>query len=248
MVEEGGNRYGYQGDMNLTLPYENGYYSNYNNDATDVYPAMSDFGYYYRQITEKIQHSLDNISTMIPDYNIKYNGHSVVGFSWFHGWNDLLATSTVSEYESLLAKLVYSLRKDLGIPNLPFVIGELGQHGQTHVGKSWYNRVEGMRASQARVANCLNNGGCTTGGDLTAMVNHDYPYYNDIPTNYTGNVKLASTSQFVTELGDAPCAPDSLGCGCPQYHYHNNAETYYRIGKSMGDALVELIQGSAIPL
>lgn len=198
---------------------------------------------------DMIQHSLDNIDTIVPNCNTTYpDGYDIAGFAWHQGWNDLLQVETVSDHKHVLAKFIYLVRFDLNILNLPFVIGELGQHGESHIGKSWYNRVEGTKRSQARVVECFTNANstkifndrCTSGGSWAGLQNENYTFYNDIPLSYMGNVKLASTATFVTQLGADPC-PATGSCGCDSYHYHNNAATMYRMGKSMGDALVQLM-------
>ncbi|GKY90997.1 hypothetical protein MPSEU_000072500 [Mayamaea pseudoterrestris] len=73
------------------------------------------------------------------------------GFVWFQGWNDMLTWPTVNEYETNLANLVRDVRHDLHVPSLPFVIGELGQHGPSELmdpSKRWTPRVLAFRKHQ----------------------------------------------------------------------------------------------------
>jgi len=52
------------------------------------------------------------------------------GFVWFQGWNDMFNKDALSEYEGNLVHLINDLRKHLKAPNLPVVVGELGNMGE----------------------------------------------------------------------------------------------------------------------
>lgn len=75
-----------------------------------------------------------------PDYDPK-EGYEIAGFIWFQGFNDLVGpypgdpskkgVKDYSEYSRLLACLIRDLRKDLKVPNMPFVTGVLGVGGET---------------------------------------------------------------------------------------------------------------------
>ena len=52
--------------------------------------------------------------------------NQVAGFVWYQGWNDGCDPQhAVPEYEANLVHLIHDVRRDLGAPKLPFVIGEL---------------------------------------------------------------------------------------------------------------------------
>ncbi len=48
---------------------------------------------------------------------------------WFQGWNDMCTKPAIPEYEDNLVHLVTDLREALERPELPVVIGELGNLG-----------------------------------------------------------------------------------------------------------------------
>jgi hypothetical protein len=54
----------------------------------------------------------------------------LAGFVWFQGWNDMIDDAFTAEYASNLAHLVRDLRKDLGVPDLPVAIAEMGVDGE----------------------------------------------------------------------------------------------------------------------
>ena len=52
----------------------------------------------------------------------------LTGFVWFQGWNDQYGGAE-NEYQSNMEHFINDVRKDLAAPQLPFVIGVMGQNG-----------------------------------------------------------------------------------------------------------------------
>lgn len=71
----------------------------------------------------------------------------LAGLVWFHGWNDMCDPSAIPEYEANLAHLIRDLRREWSSPELPVVIGELGNGG---AGAS--PEMASIRKAQAAVA------------------------------------------------------------------------------------------------
>lgn len=61
---------------------------------------------------------------MIPDYSGQ--GFELSGLVFFQSFNDAIIPECAREYETNLANLIKDLRVDLGVPDMPFVIGETG--------------------------------------------------------------------------------------------------------------------------
>jgi len=86
--------------------------------ARDFRPpsAGGPVGRYYVRMVDDIHASLAAVAGPV----------SVEGFVWYHGWNDGIDPQhAVPEYESNLSALVADVRSDLGIRQLPVVIGEI---------------------------------------------------------------------------------------------------------------------------
>jgi hypothetical protein len=88
---------------------------------------------------EHVRSVLGDIRRIIPDYDPSV-GYQLAGFCWFQGWNDMVDSGTYpnrdkpggySEYTTALAHLIRDVRKDLNVPELPFVVGVLGVGGPT---------------------------------------------------------------------------------------------------------------------
>ncbi len=55
--------------------------------------------------------------------------YEIAGFGWHQGWQDGCAQPMANEYETNMVNFIKDIRKDLGVPNLPFVIGGSGFGG-----------------------------------------------------------------------------------------------------------------------
>ena len=92
-------------------------------------PAI--LGKYYRETLALTKAALANVKTLVPGSDGRYE---LAGFGWHQGWNDRINNQFNAEYESNLAHFIRDIRKDLGVPKLPFVIAETGMSGrdETH--------------------------------------------------------------------------------------------------------------------
>jgi hypothetical protein len=71
-----------------------------------------------------VREALANLSKDFPGYD--GGGYELAGFVWYQGWNDGVDTkNAVPEYEANLVNLIRDVRRDLGAPKLPVVVGEL---------------------------------------------------------------------------------------------------------------------------
>lgn len=96
-------------------------------------------GVYYRQTVAHVKQVLKDIKSVYPDYDSK-QGYQLAGMVWFQGWNDMVDGGTYpqrgdpggyDDYSQVLAHLIRDFRTDLGVQDLPFVIGVMGVNGPT---------------------------------------------------------------------------------------------------------------------
>jgi hypothetical protein len=106
------------------------------------------FGWQYRDMIATILDGLAHISTLIPQYD-EEAGYELAGFVWFQGWNDMISWPKVAEYQFNLANLIRDVRADLDVPNMPFVIGELGMKGLHPTGQGADRYMAMQQAEQA---------------------------------------------------------------------------------------------------
>jgi alpha-galactosidase len=96
-------------------------------------------GRFYRYMVEHVKKVLADPKRVCPAYDAAA-GFEIAGFVWFQGFNDLVDGNTYptgpdgktrdyTKYGEWLADFIRDVRKDLGAPKMPFVIGVLGVGG-----------------------------------------------------------------------------------------------------------------------
>lgn len=83
-------------------------------------------GKYYRDTLQLVRSALNRVGEIVPGSDGRYE---IVGFGWHQGWNDRINDRFNAEYESNMAHFIHDMRRELGKPNLPFVIAETGMTG-----------------------------------------------------------------------------------------------------------------------
>ncbi|MDH3584010.1 MAG: sialate O-acetylesterase [Phycisphaerae bacterium] len=182
-------------------------------------PTMDDikepYGRSYRNMMAEVKQVLSHYETMFPD--LKGKKLQVAGFVWFQGWNDMYGDLGPGEYEANMKRLIQDVRKDLGVPKLPVVIGAMGQN-----------------ASKPAKGNM-------------AVVKRAQFAMNDVP-EFKGNVKTIATDALVDKAAEelyphwkkrfAEWEKTGSDFG---YHYMGSAIWFNRIGRAMGETMLELM-------
>lgn len=96
-------------------------------------------GVFYHRMLAEIKACLAHIEDVVPGYNGQ--GYEILGMAWFQGWNDFgewhlqldgkhVGLAVIDRYAHNLGAMIRDLRRDLDVPDMPFVIGELGVGGR----------------------------------------------------------------------------------------------------------------------
>jgi alpha-galactosidase len=192
--------------------------NNEKNKKNDPLPTPEDikkpYGSSYRAMMAEVKDVTDHYETMFPA--LKGKKLELAGFVWFQGWNDQYGGQ--DEYASNLKHFIQDVRKDLGAPKLPFVVGVMGQNGSKPA----------------------------TGAMLT--IQKAQLAMNDVP-EFKGNVKAIRTDALVDKAAEElyPTWQKNLEAwklvgGDHAYHYLGSAIWFNRIGKAMGEAMLELLK------
>lgn len=77
----------------------------------------------YNRMLSEIRQGLDRVGTEFPQ--LRGMEVRLSGFVWYQGWNDGVDPKhAVPEYATNLVHLIRDVRRDLGVPGLPVVVGE----------------------------------------------------------------------------------------------------------------------------
>ncbi len=97
-------------------------------------------GHYYRLMVEHVKKVLADPKRVCPAYDAA-QGYKIAGFVWLQGWNDMVdrniypmppkgsKENRYAKYSEWLATFIRDVRKDLGVPKMPFIIGVMGVGG-----------------------------------------------------------------------------------------------------------------------
>eukprot|EP00913_Durusdinium_trenchii_P028498 g26726.t1 len=116
--------------------------------AADFRPPSSGgkVGPYYRLLLKLTRETLRDAPKLFPQYAGRT--FELVGLAWHQGWNDRVNQKFNDQYEKNLANFIRDIRKDLGVPKLPFVIAETGMSGH----QEKHPRAVSLMKAQAAVA------------------------------------------------------------------------------------------------
>ena len=96
-----------------------------------------DTGRFYRLMIEHVRAVLADPKRVVPDYDAA-QGYELAGFVWLQGFNDMVdghvypahgKPGHFDQYSEWLAHFIRDVRRDVGAPKMPFVIGVMGVGG-----------------------------------------------------------------------------------------------------------------------
>ena len=183
----------------------------------DPLPTMEDvkkpFGSSYRTMMSEVKEVFGNYGELFPA--LKGKRLELAGFVWFQGFNDMWGYAP-DEYASNMKHFVKDVRKDLNAPNLPFVIGALGQHG-SRPAKGGMLTVQNAQLAMNDVPEFK--------GNVKAI-------RTDVLVDKAAETLFPEWKQRFEEW-------KKVGSDRP-YHYLGSAIWFNRIGRAFGQAMLEL--------
>lgn len=174
------------------------------------------YGKYYREMMKEIDATLRELETRFPDY--KGQGYEISGFVWFQGWNDMFNPDFLENYGKHMANFIRDVRKDLKSPDLPFVIGQMGQNGPEG-GSDKMQTIKDAQASMEAIAEFKGN---------VKVVKTDV-FWDRRAAELVKNWKehIDEWNKVGSDYG---------------YHYLGSAITFSKIGRAFGEATLELMK------
>jgi alpha-galactosidase len=172
------------------------------------------FGASYRAMLDEVNDTLARLKVHFPGYADQ--GHELVGFVWFQGWNDMIDAGYTAEYTTNLTHFIRDVRRDLKAPRLPVVVGQLGVGGD-HPSAA----IARFKAAQAAVLDVAEFRG------NVALVKTDAFWDTEAEAVFQKGWR-----EHLDEW-------NKVGSDYP-YHYLGSARTMCRIGRAFGEAVLEL--------
>jgi alpha-galactosidase len=184
--------------------------------ATTMDDIKATFGATYREMLKEVAETLKDLKTLFPDYQGQGQGYEIAGFAWFQGWNDMISPPATAEYAVNMAHFIRDVRKDMKVPNLPFVIGQMGVDGE-----SPNEGIRKFKDAQAAAAALLEFKG------NVALVKTDVFWDKEADAVFKKGWRenMAEWNKVGSDWG---------------FHYLGSAKTLCNIGKAMGEAMIVL--------
>ena len=223
-------------------------------------------GLCYRQMMDHVKHVLADIKRVVPDYDAA-RGHELAGFVWFQGWNDMVDQGTYPDrdkpggydaYSRVMADFIRDVRKDLGAPKLPFVIGVIGVGGPVDLYGPDQRRQrvghQNMRNAMAAPAKLPEFDGNVAAvltekywdGELSQLNAKQNALKQEAKKQAReGKLKPAEEraifkTLIAEKLTERECKILETGISNQEYHYLGSAKILGGIGKGFAEAMAEL--------
>lgn len=224
-------------------------------------------GHYYRLMIDHVKDVLSDIKQVVPDYD-NDQGYEIAGFVWFQGWNDMVnrdvypVTSSdqrdrFAKYGEWLGDLIRDVRRDLGAPKMPFVIGVMGVGGDDpHPNHIPFRKA--MAAPTAEPEFAGNVVAIQTAAfwdarldaiakkrDKVRQMAHLLRTKNKNHANKDGNMTPQQQKEYLKKYEAEVITPEEAatfarGASNAGYHYLGCGKTFALMGKAYAEALLEM--------
>ncbi|MFN3166605.1 MAG: sialate O-acetylesterase [Phycisphaeraceae bacterium] len=193
--------------------------NNERRNRNDPLPTMDDikakYGFAYRDMVGEIKRVRENYKALFPQF--KDRELDFAGFVWFQGWNDMINATNSAAYTDNLRHFIKDVRQEVGVADLPFVIGQLGVDGPYEGDDKANDKKEQFKARQAAAAEGLKN---------VSVVKTD---------QYWDPVAAKQYKVWREDIDEWRKYGNDHG-----YHYLGSPLIIYRIGEAFGEAMIGL--------
>jgi len=231
---------------------------------------QADAGHYYRLMLAHVRQVLANPGRVCPAYDPK-QGYEIAGFIWLQGFNDMVdsnfyprqpkgaTTNRYAKYSECMAAFIRDVRKDLGVPKLPFVIGVMGVGGK-EPGEDNLAFREAM-AAPASLPEFKGNvtavrtgpfwdeqlGAIQAKRDKVRQMAYELKNKNAKSANADGKMTEAQQREYLKEheaklITEAEAAQWKRGASNAGYHYLGCAKTFALMGEAFAEANLEMLK------
>jgi len=184
-------------------------------DRQDPLPTMADvrgaYGQSYRNLLAEVRSAIEHCGERFP--SLRDRTPRIAGLVWFQGWNDQYGGAE-KEYETNLRHLIADLRRDLATPELPVVVGVMGQNGSEEP----KGAMKVVQDAQEAVADMAFVRAVRTDVLVDRRAEELYPRWQERTDEWN---RVGSDHK---------------------YHYLGSAIWHLRMGRAFGEAMLELLE------
>lgn len=224
-----------------------------------------DTGHYYRLMVEHVKRVLADPKRVVPAYDAA-QGYELAGFVWLQGWNDMVDGHTYPErgkpgrfdqYSEWLAHLIRDVRRDVGAPEMPFVIGVMGVGGlDANADTQEFRKAMAAPAALAEFkGNVLAVDTAPFWSEELEAIDRKYEkvrqmrYYLDSKhkdhPNADGNMTEEQKREHVKQFEADLISPEEValwkrGASNAGYHYLGCAKTFALMGRAFAEATLQM--------
>lgn len=174
------------------------------------------FGSSYKNMLKEVEEAKASYETLFPA--LKGKKFEIAGFVWFQGFNDMVNDTYAAEYSENMKHFIKDVRKDLGKPELPFVIAALGTNGS----KPAEGGMLAVREAQLSMA--------------------EVPEFKGNVKAFRTDVMVDKAAEEIfPKWKEDQEAWKKVGSERP-YHYFGSGIWYTRIGHGMGESMIGLMK------
>ena len=188
---------------------------------TTLDDVKATYGHYYRLVVDETKKALANLGTSFPE--LAGCETEIAGLVWHQGFNDKvnrdLRNNDYADYGKWLSMFIRDIRKDLGAPNMPFVIGELSTGGIPSRGTFQAAQEAAAKPSEFR-------------GNVAFVRTAEY---------YDTHAHELYEKGYWKGTDEQKAEWQTVGNDRP-YHYLGSGKTYYLKGQAFGRAMLDLLK------
>ncbi len=157
-------------------------------------------GPYYTKMIEEIHAALAELNN---------DSYDLAGFVWMQGWNDMCTQPAIPEYADNLVNLARDIRKEFNVPNLPFIVGELGNGGPTTEPGAMADFRAAQREGTARIPDAVfvETSGFARPKELSPNTGHGHHWFGNAESYFLVGDALARAAIELVDKMDICLAP-----------------------------------------
>ena len=226
-----------------------------------------DTGHYYRLMVEHVKKVLADPKRVVPGYD-PAQGYELAGFVWLQGWNDMVdghvypahgKPGRFDLYSEWMAHFIRDVRRDVGAPKMPFVIGVMGVGGPdagadtqefrkamaapaalpefagnviaVQTAPFWSEELEAIDKKREKVS------------QMRHFLDSKHKDHANADGKMTDEQKLEHVKKFEAELiSPAEVALWKRGASNAGYHYLGCAKTFALMGRAFAEATLGMMK------